>query len=129
VSAWRYIEPAPGMKGWVQKRDREAKPRNGTPITVTGLHAAGAHAYVETPTGDCLLPLVQIDCGREWRTARGAWIPENDPRVRCWLEKAIGDIRGGGQKISQSDNPDWRAAALEDLERVMRRNGWPVPIC
>lgn len=122
------MDPQPGMKGTLHRRDPDARPKDGTVVTITKEHRAGIHVYAETPWGtDVLLPKSQVDCGREWRTARGEWIPESDPRVESWLCKAIADIDAGGTRACDSRDPEYRAKVRQDFCWVLRRNGRAVP--
>jgi len=65
-----------------------------------------------------------LDCGWEFRTASGRWIPEGDPRVRRWLLRAIADIRAGGKRVCDSESPAYRQEVIADFEWILRRNNF-----
>ena len=60
----------------------------------------------------------------QFRTARGRWIPESDPRVRTFLLKALDDVRAGGKKIEASGDPHMRQRTEAEILRLLERNGW-----
>lgn len=114
------------MEGWIKESHNYTPAR--TPITVKSVSDGGMVAIVVINRGrEKRIYTHGLDCGREFRTRRGEWIPENDPRVRVWLTKALRDIRAGGKKACKSDDLLARADAVRDLEWVMRRNKWEVP--
>lgn len=126
METWRYREPEIGLSGWMRKSHNRTEAR--TPIKVIALSDGTLSAIILVDGRyEKRVFTAVLDCGREFKTRRGDWIPETDPRVRAWLVKAVRDIRAGGKKACKSDDLLTRADTLRDLEWIMLRNRWTVP--
>ncbi|MCW1883998.1 hypothetical protein OKA04_04610 [Luteolibacter flavescens] len=123
---WRRIEdPKVGARAWLLSANfgrwlwrKEVK--------VIGLFRDGVTADVEAGTWSRQVFIHHLDCGREFRTAGGEWIPETDDRVRRWLIKAIKDIDAGGSRVIEPKDELNREYIRDDLYWVLRRNGWKL---
>ena len=62
-----------------------------------------------------------LNFGLEFKTRRGEWIPETDPRARRWLLRVRGELQAG---VARHVGDYGRTLDLETVERVLRRNGW-----
>ncbi|WP_367874015.1 hypothetical protein [Luteolibacter sp. Populi] len=84
-------------------------------------------ALVEHPEhGEHKISVLSLDMPREFKTARGRWIPESDPRVEQFLRKALADVRAGGKKVEASADPVLRGKTEKELLWLLERNGWLV---
>ncbi len=100
MDVFRFVEPQVGMRCWLygSTLDRRIRPR--TKGTIVYLHPQGWHLevklseYVQRTVAE-----LNVDCGREFRTRSGVWVPESDPRARRWLQRMQADHRAGGRKI------------------------------
>ena len=85
----------------------------------------GMTLLVEHPEhGQHKVAAVGVESPREFKTSRGSWLPESDPRVRVWLLKALADVRAGGKKVEASADPGLRRRTEEEILWLLERNGW-----
>ena len=124
---WRKIEkPEIGQRAWLHSTNFPAW-RWRKEVKIAEITDGNVVAEVEAGTWSRRVYIHHLDCGREFRTGKGEWIHESDPRVMTWLVKAIGDIDAGGTKVEASQDPEQRARTRDDLLWVLRRNGWRLP--
>lgn len=69
-----------------------------------------------------------LDMPIEFKSAKGRWIPESDPRAEVFLLKALDDVRAGGKKVETSGDPGVRAATEKRILWLLERNGWGAEI-
>jgi hypothetical protein len=68
-----------------------------------------------------------VDCGFEYETKRGDWIPEDDDRVRRWLIRALIKVRANNSPTFHWSSLQEKEQLEADLEWRILRNGWPLP--
>jgi hypothetical protein len=115
---WRFVQPRLGM-AWVKTGGRL---RPGVIVEVTELYRENLACWVETSWGVSMRMLTQsIDFGLEFRTRKGEWIPEADPRARRWLLRVRGELLAGAAPRHVGDYG--HRLNLEEAERILGRNG------
>lgn len=116
---WRHAETRLG-KAWVKSGSRL---RPGVVVEVTELYADRLAAWVETAWGVSMRVFCHhLDFGYEFRTRRGEWLAEGEPRARRWLLRVRGELLGGAAPRHEGDGG--RMLELEEVERILGRNGW-----
>lgn len=99
------------------------KIRPGTVVQVVGLSEGRMVCRVTTHWGlDRVFFSHHLDFGYEFRTGKGDWIPESDPRAIRFLERVRAEMLDGGPERHIGDYG--HTLSLERVERVLRRNGW-----
>lgn len=127
-----YVEPEPGMSGWVHGERGHALPE-GLPhmspvrlIRFTGWQ--DRQAIVEFKGEEIEVQSAVLDFGRWWESKKGKVIFEGDERARVWMLRKLHDIRThGGTGLYMVHNTSQMNRELSDLEWLLRRNGWEVP--
>ena len=119
---WRHQE-RPWEFAWL---DKDTEPmKRGDKVRIIRPRGDGMTLLVEHEQhGQHLVGAGVLDPPREFKTARGRWIPENDPRVRTFLLKALADLRSGGKKVEASGDPLLRQRTEAEILRLLVRNGW-----
>lgn len=125
LEKWRH-QPEPWQFGWVGQRTGPM--HRGDKVRILRRSGDGMSLAVEHPEhGEQFIAALVVELPREFRTARGHWIPESDPRSRRFLLKAIEDLRAGGKKVQSSADPGLRQRTEAELVWILRRNGWDAP--
>ena len=116
---WRDAAPRLG-KAWVERGSRL---RPGIVVEVTEFYRDRLACWIRTPWGVELRTFsYSLHFGYEFRTSRGEWIGETDPRAQRWLRRVRAELLNGSAPRHAGDY----GAKLElaTVERILRRNGW-----
>lgn len=120
--AWRW-QYNPGF-AWLHE-DSEPMKKGDRVKLISRTGHDNMSMLVEHPEhGQRRVACLSLDLPREFRTAKGRWIPESDPRVELFLLKALDDVRRGGKKIEASADPDARRRSVQEVLWLLKRNGW-----
>lgn len=118
--------PKIGERAWVKPiTGSEVAPgwQNRQEVCVVAERREGlCFVTIEKPTGERLeVPHFELDCGREYQSKTGKWLPEGDPRVLRYLQRLRDEKRpthGCGLMERQQDR------FVQDINHVLERNGW-----
>jgi hypothetical protein len=125
----RRIDPSVGRGGWAQEGRAYPLPdglAHKTPVKI--LEWSGwRDVIVRAGVGIWQVPASAVDCGREYRTKSGKWIPESDERARRYLIKYREAVHLGiRSKVYVHDTRE-RERLLDEAAWILERNGWEVP--
>jgi hypothetical protein len=126
----RYIVPRPGLKGWAHGERGHPLPQglpHQTPVEI--LERSGWSDLI-VKAGDGGIWQVRaaaIDCGTEYRTRSGRWIPESDDRARRFILKLRTAIHENDRSKIYVHDTNEQLRRIADLEWRLERNGWKAP--
>lgn len=116
---WRYVQPRLGAA----RVKSGYRLRAGVAVKVTELYRDRMACWVVTDWGASLRMLTQnLDFGYEFKTRRGEWIPESDPRALRWLRRVRAELMEGSPPRHVGDYG--LTLELATIDHVLRRNGW-----
>jgi hypothetical protein len=77
---------------------------------------------IEKPTGEQIeVPHWELDCGGEFETRAGGWLPESDPRVLRYLA-GLRDKKEPERECALMNR--YRESFSQNLSHVLQRNGY-----
>ena len=125
----RCVIPKPGLRGWAHGERGHGLPEglpHRTPVEV--LERTGwRDLIVRSESGLWQVPAAAIDCGREYLTKSGKWIPETEDRARRFLIKLREAIfRHDRDRVYVHDTFN-QLRDIADVEWILERNGWEPP--
>ena len=122
----RQVVPKPGMKGWAHGERAFSLP-DGLPhkSPVEILERSGwRDLIVKSGGGIWQVGAAAIDCGREYLTRSGEWIPESDDRARRHLLRLLDAIRRFDLNKVYVHDTACQRRMIAEVEWILERNGW-----
>lgn len=115
---WRYVLPRIGPARLKRYLDNIPP---GVVVEVTELTDADMRASIKTDWGLSRHAYSDaLDFGYEFRTEKGTWIPETDPRALRWLAKVRAELAAGRKPRHVGDYG--KPIDLQTAEMILRRN-------
>lgn len=120
--------PKVGQTAWIHPiTGHEVAPgwQDGQQVKVISERRDGlCYVTVEKPTGERIeVPHFELDCGREYQSKTGEWLPENDPRVLRYLVTLRDQKRvTHGCGLMELQN----ASFVQKINHVLQRNDWEL---
>ncbi|MCW1885542.1 hypothetical protein OKA04_12450 [Luteolibacter flavescens] len=125
----RQVNPRPGLRGWAHGERGIILPvglAHKTPLEV--LERTGWRDLIVRAEGSIWqLPAAAVDCGREYRTRSGLWIPESDERSRRYLPRLREALFADDRTKIYVATPAEKRRLIDEIEWILERNGWEVP--
>jgi hypothetical protein len=125
----RHIVPKPGLKGWAHGQRGHRLPEglaHKTPVEI--LERSGwSDLIVKAEGGIWQVRAAAIDCGTEYQTKSGKWIPESDERARRFILKLRVAIHENNRDKVYVHDTSEQLRRIAELEWILERNGWEVP--
>jgi hypothetical protein len=120
------VEPEAGMECWLRGSALDPRIPQRTRTRILSVWPGAFHFEVVVGRSwQVTVSLMCLDCGREFRTASGAWIPETDPRARRWIQRLLDDARAGGTKWKTFHSEVFEHWTVAELEWVLERSASP----